>query len=242
MKSNSINIIIGVLLVAFGCVFGIKAFGVDIDIFFDGWWAFFIIIPSAIGTTRRETRIPGIIGLGLGVLLFLSAQDIIHWWMFGRLFPAFIFTVIGIFMIMQTRDSSKGKEEFGNTEYKSHTGYQYSNETGNSSQETYNAILNGRSVNFANERFTGATIIAVLGNLQFNLRDAILGEEVVINASTVLGGIDIYVPGDVKIILQSTPILGGVNNQVRPSEAGREKFVPVIKINATCVLGGINIK
>jgi hypothetical protein len=46
----------GIVLVAAGVLFALKALGIaNIDVFFDGWWTLFIIIPCTIGPfTKRD--------------------------------------------------------------------------------------------------------------------------------------------------------------------------------------------
>ena len=44
------NIIWGILFIFIGSIWALNATGIaDIDIFFDGWWTLFIIVPSIIG-------------------------------------------------------------------------------------------------------------------------------------------------------------------------------------------------
>ena len=44
------NILWGIVLIGLGIVLGINALSIAyIDIFFDGWWTLFIIIPCFIG-------------------------------------------------------------------------------------------------------------------------------------------------------------------------------------------------
>lgn len=52
------RILWGVVLVAVGVVFALNALHiVDINIFFDGWWTLFIIIPCTVGLiTEREKQ------------------------------------------------------------------------------------------------------------------------------------------------------------------------------------------
>jgi len=55
------NIIWGILFIFIGSIWALNATGIaDIDIFFDGWWTLFIIIPSVIGLfDSRETNKTG---------------------------------------------------------------------------------------------------------------------------------------------------------------------------------------
>lgn len=49
MKKLS-SILWGIVLIAAGVIFGLNALEiVDVNIFFDGWWTLFIIVPCAVG-------------------------------------------------------------------------------------------------------------------------------------------------------------------------------------------------
>ena len=74
-----------------------------------------------------------------------------------------------------------------------------------------------------------------------DLRNAIIRENVVIEAKAVLGGIDIFVPNYVRVVVNCTPILGGVDNRTITPYGADEKTI-TIYLNATCVLGGIDVK
>ena len=72
------EILWGVFFIAIGIIIGLNALGItDINIFFDGWWTLFIIVPCFIGLFKNEKKMGDIIGLIVGVVLLLSAQGII---------------------------------------------------------------------------------------------------------------------------------------------------------------------
>ena len=62
---------------------------------------------------------------------------------------------------------------------------------------------------------------------------------IVINASTTFGGIEIYVPSNVKIKIKSIPIFGGVDNKANTKT---DENSHTIYINSTAVFGGVEIK
>ena len=70
------------------------------------------------------------------------------------------------------------------------------------------------------------------------MREVKIKEDVVINASSVFGGIDIIVPDDVNIKIKSNSIFGGVNNKKKNNED--KKYT--IYVNASCLFGGVDIK
>ena len=82
---------------------------------------------------------------------------------------------------------------------------------------------------------------AVLGGIEIDLRNAIIRENVVIEAKAIMGGIDIYVPNYVRVVVNCTPILGGVDNKTVTPMGANEQTI-TIYLNATCVLGGIDVK
>ena len=72
------NILLGIVLIVLGIILLLKAFGIaDINIFFDGWWTLFIIVPAAIGLFTDKDKTGNIIALVIGVLLLLASRDLI---------------------------------------------------------------------------------------------------------------------------------------------------------------------
>ncbi len=105
----------------------------------------------------------------------------------------------------------------------------------------YFCLLSGRNVQFINEEFTGAVVTSILGNVQLDLRNAFIYDDIVIETTCVLGGVDIYVPNNIKVVIHCTPILGGVENKViTPYPAADNTHTIFIK--GTCILGGIEVK
>ena len=65
--NNMKSILWGVVLVLLGVLVGTNSLGItNIDIFFDGWWSLFIIIPCFIGLFSNEDKTGNIIGLLVG--------------------------------------------------------------------------------------------------------------------------------------------------------------------------------
>lgn len=76
--NNMKSILWGVVLVLLGVLVGTNSLGItNIDIFFDGWWSLFIIIPCFIGLFSNEDKTGNIIGLLVGVILLLGMNDIL---------------------------------------------------------------------------------------------------------------------------------------------------------------------
>ena len=72
------NVLWGIVLIVIGLIIGGNALGItNINIFFDGWWTLFIIIPCFIGLFKDNEKTGNLIGLLIGVALLLACQDIL---------------------------------------------------------------------------------------------------------------------------------------------------------------------
>ena len=96
MKKNG-SVILGIILIAIGAVFALNALNItDIDIFFDGWWTLFIIVPCTIGLFTEREKTGNIIGVAIGVFLLLCCQDILSFSMFWKLLVPAIIVIVGL--------------------------------------------------------------------------------------------------------------------------------------------------
>lgn len=103
------------------------------------------------------------------------------------------------------------------------------------------AFLVGKSVSCLRGEFKGTNVQAILGNVQLDLRQAIIEQDVTVNMSLILGGADIYLPENVRVICETQSILGDVRD-VRAGLRNMDSGQPAIHITGTCVLGGIELK
>ena len=66
------KILWGIVLIVLGVIFALNALNIaDINVFFDGWWTLFIIIPSLISLFNDHDKVGGLIGIAIGVFLLL---------------------------------------------------------------------------------------------------------------------------------------------------------------------------
>ena len=222
------NVLWGIVLIVIGLIIGGNALGItNINIFFDGWWTLFIIIPCFIGLFKENEKTGNFIGLLIGVALLLACQNIIDFHLIWKLAFPTILVIIGVSLIF--KDTIGGKV---NSEIKK------LNEKRNG-ENGYCATFAGQNVNFDGQNFTGADLTAVFGGLKCDLRNAIIDSDVVINASSTFGGIEIYVPSNVKIKIKSTSLFGGVSNKANTKT---DENSHTIYINGTAVFGGVEIK
>lgn len=222
------SILWGIVFVAVAVILALNAFGVTaVDIFFDGWWTLFIIVPCVIGLFTDREKSGSIIGICIGVFLLLCCQDILSFGLFWKLIIPVIIGMIGIKMIVKSFFGKKGTEVYKMIK---ESGTELKNGT---------ATFSGVNMNFDGEVFEGAELNAVFGGVKCDLRNAVIEKDCVINASAIFGGIDIYVPEGLNVKINSTSVFGGVSDKnIRKNDAGNH----TLYIYATCLFGGVEVK
>lgn len=218
---NCKNIILGIILIVVGVWFGLYSTGVvKVNLLFDGWWTLFIIIPSFLGLFDDDNRTGSLIGLIIGVLLLLSCQELLDFDLVLKLIVPAILVITGIAFIFKGKIKNKNMENVKAV-----------------SGNNYSATFSGQNLDFSKEEFTGTKLDAVFGGIKCDLRNAIINDDVVIEASAIFGGITILVPKDVNVKVTSTSIFGGVDGKSKMDKPGK-----TIYVNATCLFGGVEIK
>ena len=225
MKKIS-SLLWGFVFIIVGIIFGLNALELtNINIFFDGWWTLFIIVPCFINLFKNEDITSNFIGLVIGICLLLGCQDIVEFDLIRKLIVPFILVMIGISFIFKNIFNKKIKENIKKLNDKEN--------------KEYYACFSGQKLDFNKEEFTGCSLNAVFGGIECDLRNAIIKEDIVINASSVFGSVTIYAPEDVNIKTSSTSIFGGVSNK-KNNKTKDEKYT--IYINATAMFGGVEVK
>ena len=216
----------GLVFIVVGVIFGLNALEItDINIFFDGWWTLFIIVPCFIGLFKEADKQGNLIGLAIGVFLLFGCLDIIEFDLLWKLMIPLVLVIIGLSFIFKDTFNRKIKNEII--------------KLNKSSNKEYCATFSSQDIDFSNEDFKGSSLTAVFGGIKCNLKEAIIKEDTVINASAIFGGITIYVPENVNVKISSTAIFGGVSDE-RKKKIKDAKIT--IYINATSLFGGVEIK
>jgi hypothetical protein len=84
-------------------------------------------------------------------------------------------------------------------------------------------------------------VLTVFGGAELDFREAVLpGNEVTLRATSVLGGVEITVPPEMRVIDNGTAILGGREIKGGPDNVGPDS--PVLRIEGICVLGGLEVR
>lgn len=227
MKKLS-SILWGIVLIVAGVLIALNAANViNVNIFFDGWWTLFIIVPCLIGLFSEKEKTGNIIGLVIGVLLLLASQDILTFELIWKLALPAVIVVVGVKLIWSGI--------FGN---KSAAMISAAKQAGVNLPNVC-AIFSGQDVNFSNEVFNGSEITAVFGGVKCDISRAYIEKDCAISVCAVFGGVDIILPEGVNVKVNSNSLFGGVSNK-KPKN--NDPNALTVYINATCLFGGCDIK
>ena len=221
---KSVSILWGMSFIIVGLIIGLNALGItNINIFFDGWWTLFIIVPCFIDLFDGDDMIGSIIGILIGILLLLCCQDIITFDLIWKLALPIILVLLGISIIFKSTININNKLFQKNT----------------NKVEVYCATFGEQKINLANEKFKGANLTSIFGMIECNLTESKFTEDNIIYATAIFGVIDIIVPDNVKVVVKSLPIFGGINNKRKNP---KKENVKTIYIKGISIFGGIKIK
>ena len=220
------SILWGLVLLAVSAVLILNAFEItNIEIFFDGWWTLFIIVPSFIGLFTGRDKSANIIGLLIGVFFLLACQNVLDFDILWRLIVPVIIAAIGIKMIF----GGIGKRK----------SFIKCIEANKDNMKMVFSAFSGQDINFDNEVFHGAELTAVFGGIKLDLRNATFEGDTVINACCIFGGTDIFLPDSVNIKVNSNSLFGGIDNKKHRNSNDNQY---TIYLNGTCIFGGVDIK
>ncbi len=225
MKNLS-RILWGIVLIFIGVIWGLNRTGVaDINIFFDGWWTLFIIVPSIISLFESSSnKTSSIIFLVIGILLLLASQGVFEFEILWEILLPAIVILIGLSLIFGHKVDFNVKEK---------TKCLDSDDT-----ESIFAAFGEQNVSKSGEKFEKANLNAIFGAVKLDLRDAKLEKETIIGAWAIFGGIEILAPEDCIVKVKATPVFGGVSNERKNNEDAKK----TIYIEAYAIFGGLDIK
>ena len=235
MKKDYSALIWGLIFVIVGIIFGGNALNIwHVDVFFPGWWTLFLIIPGLISMVRYGFIWGSGILVIIGLVLMFDALDIIDDVIVWKLIFPLVLVAVGISIIASFfRGGTKKNIEAD--EYSKSKSYKYDS----TQYPRYTAILGGGDYKNNTEDLKGIVAEAILGGLSIDLRDAKITEDIVLELTAVLGGIDIFIPDNVRVeIISGVPVLGGFEHKINRNAISG----PKVRIKYTAVLGGIEVK
>ncbi len=200
----------------------------NFTLFFPGWGSLFLIIPAIYFFICRPTSLfwP-IIGL-TGVLVLLANQDGYGFGKAAAIVLAIAVIFVGLRILLSPlfrRIKRKKKERFAS----------FANQT----DTNYSVRFGERTVALSGQSFRSATLDCSFGELNLDLRGALMEDPAVIDARCSFGEIHISLPANVKVELHPSAVLGDVSNMYADTA---DSSAPTLYINAECSFGEIVVR
>ncbi|MBQ5602731.1 MAG: hypothetical protein IIU77_07930 [Clostridia bacterium] len=215
---NLHKIVWGLAFIAVGVIFALNALEItNIDVFFDGWWTLFIIIPSFVGIFKSGDRSGSLFMLALGVTLLLAAQNVIAYGMIWKLFLPIALIFIGIKII------------FGNLSFRKKK---------SKNEKTTSAIFSDEKSKWDGEVLEDSEFNCVFGDLKIALEKAVIEKDVTLKINAVFGDVRVKLPSDVNVRVNSSVLFGDVVNK-RPAET--IAFTSTVTLEISGVFSDIRI-
>jgi predicted membrane protein len=100
-------------------------------------------------------------------------------------------------------------------------------------------MMSGTKQRVSGAIFHSADMTSLMGGCELDLRDALLGADgtAYVDVFCLMGGAHIFVPPTWKVVLQVTPIMGGVEDKSRPVMGGNQ----FLYVRGTVLMGGVEI-
>ncbi|MSQ07168.1 MAG: hypothetical protein EXR54_06110 [Dehalococcoidia bacterium] len=220
---------VGLLLVALGVMFlldNTRILGPEQRVW-GTYWPVLLIAGGLWGLLASgfRGRLTPLVLLAVGVVFLLSNLRL---WSFsvGQLWPV-ILVVVGLTFLLRRRAGASRPA------------------TANGAGKAC-YILGGGEERVTSQDYSSGEVTAICGGLKLDLRDAALHRsgdgqgKATLDVTIICGGLELLVPADWKVNLQTTTLLGGVENKQGDPAASTSRGE--LTITGTVLMGGIEVK
>ena len=216
------NFLWGMVIIAIGVILGLNALGIaDIDIFFDGWWTLFIIIPSFIGLITEKDKEASFIFLVVGVVLLLACNDLISFEIIGKLALPVILILIGIHIIFKDRTTKEVKAAIS----KSST----------NDGKTFCATFKEDIIK-ADKEFEPVMLEAIFGSIRYDMSEVVIKKEAVIKVSSIFGTVKVLAPKGVNVKYRSSGLFKDHICKVKNEDAKNTLYIDAYSLFGSVIV------
>ncbi len=227
MNDQIKKVLWGLVFIILAALLTLDAFEIwHFNIFFKGWWTFFIMIPCFIGILTDHRKRDYIIGFLVGLALFIGYQEIIDSKILGKLVLPAILLIVGISIIWP----AKSKKKIINLKI--------NNKKYINSDSKYTTVFSSREVDFSNNEFHGADFDVVFGNINIDLENALINQDVVLDCNVVFASLTIRLPKNVNIVIEPDIVFGRIKDK-RSQNVEINNYEHSLYINGDCAFGSI---
>lgn len=217
----------GLLIILIGVLFMLGNLGrLDIGDVFSTYWPLIIIFIGIWHLIAHEFRSAGLgaILILIGGFFMLVNLDIIRGRVWLYFWPLLIIAA-GLWIIFKPR-FKPFKEKAPEIKEKDLDAF---------------IIFSGIKRRFSTPEFRGGKATALFGGIDLDFTQAALADnKATIELTAIFGGIEVFVPNDWEVVVDSSSIFGAVEDKHKAATSGEKKAT--LFIRATVMFGGIEIK
>jgi len=241
------HLIGGIVVLSIGVLFLLRNFNIlspELHHYIFSWKTLLIGI-GILNITLTQKKIGGFILIAIGTFFWLPELFDVPV-RTSQLFWPVILVIVGIMILFKKPGHHPHKPWNNWTPPKG--GKNKDQSSSNSSNEDYIdevTIFSGTSKKINSKSFKGGRMTAIFGGSELNLTHARLAPGThILNIFFMFGGSEIIVPSDWHIVLETTPIFGGVSDERYISHELQtdDKEKSVLIIRGTVIFGGAEIK
>ena len=214
------RLIIGLFILALGSLWTLDNLNILDSEVFTQWWPLVLIAVGAVQFFNRTTNRVGPVLLMIAGAFLLATSVLDYDFDLGDLIPLCIalFGAKLVWDALARRSARNGVP------------------TDDSTVHAF-AAMAGVHWQSTSRAFRGGDANAIMGGVEIDLRNVQIqpGDEVVIDALALMGGVEIYVPVGWKIVANVLPIMGGFEDKTtRGSDGGS-----TLTVRGTAIMGAI---
>lgn len=244
----SSRFVVGLMFVGVGVAFMLDNLGVIDAGDLIRYWPFGLILVGLVKLLqdhKNSSRVGGAFLCVLGVLFaldnfYLVRYDVWRWW------PLAII-IAGVLIVMKAFGNLEGPSEARAKVLSASAGVfppasppPSTARPGTMSQTMSEvAIWSGVNRRVSSPAFKKAYLTAIMGGIEFDLRQAGTDQgEAVLEVFVLWGGIEIKVPPDWAVSNEVTPIMGGAEDQSTGTQQAQHRLI----VKGVVIMGGVDIK
>ena len=219
MKTS--NVMWGLVFILVGCILGINALGIaHINIFFDGWWTLFIIVPAFINIFKDDDKEAAFVWLIVGLVLLLACNDYISFSLVWKLALPAVLVLIGVSIMFKDKVEKEVRIKIKESKK-------------DGDRKTICATFQEK-IEKAEKKAEEVSLETIFASMKYDMRETEIKKDLVIKTSTVFGSTKIIVPKGVAVKVSSSGIFKDTINKVKGKDA---KYT--IYVDASTVFGSV---
>ena len=223
-SENAPRIVFGLALLVVGGL-SLAANLTDFNFSLADWWPGIIIAIGLVSVLQGSaSRLWGFGSIIVGAALLLNTLGIVSWDI-GQYWPVLLI-IIGVLTI------------FGGMHYRRGVGADASGISENPDLDV-SCVFGGSDQQVTSRNFRGGRISATFGGANIDMRRAALTDgEAVLHVTTLFGGVELHVPDDWAVNVQTSNMFAGANDERTKPTDPKERLT----ITGSCTFGGVSIK